>query len=100
VLNVPGIRVQSPGDNRAFHVKQVLGFGSAPLLLAHVPVGNHPIGEIQEFTSILEASSHEQTHHTDWSATTMPDRVVGREGIGNRQLNILITGYFKLEPVG
>jgi hypothetical protein len=33
-----GIRVQLPADNRGFHVKQVLGSGTAPLLLAHAPV--------------------------------------------------------------
>ena len=38
---MPGIPVQSPVDDRGFHVKQVLGSGSAPshlLLLAHAPV--------------------------------------------------------------
>jgi hypothetical protein len=38
---MPGIPVQSPVDNRGFHVKQVLRSGSAPshlFLLAHAPV--------------------------------------------------------------
>ena len=38
---MPGILVQSPVDNRGFHVKQLLGSGSAPshlVLLAHAPV--------------------------------------------------------------
>jgi hypothetical protein len=38
---MPGIPVQSPIDNRGFHVKQLLGSGSAPshlVLLAHTPV--------------------------------------------------------------
>jgi hypothetical protein len=36
-----GILVQSPVDDRGFHVKQLLGSGSAPshlVLLAHAPV--------------------------------------------------------------
>jgi hypothetical protein len=38
---MPGIPVQSPVDNRGFHVKQLLGSGSTPsllVLLAHAPV--------------------------------------------------------------
>src|ERR1700726_265111 len=38
---MPGILVQSPVDNRGFHVKQLLSSGSAPshlVLLAHAPV--------------------------------------------------------------
>jgi hypothetical protein len=37
---MPGIPVQSPVDNRGFHVKQLLRSGSAPshlVLLAHAP---------------------------------------------------------------
>jgi hypothetical protein len=38
---MPGIPVQSPVDNRGFHVKQLLASGSTPshlVLLAHAPV--------------------------------------------------------------
>jgi hypothetical protein len=38
---MPGIPVQSPVDNRGFHVKQLLRSGSAPshlVFLAHTPV--------------------------------------------------------------
>jgi hypothetical protein len=38
---MPGVPVRSPVDNRGFHVKQLLGSGSAPshlVLLAHAPI--------------------------------------------------------------
>jgi hypothetical protein len=47
---MPGIPVQSPVDNRGFHVKQLLGCGSTPshlVLLAHAPVDQLIDGALQ-----------------------------------------------------
>jgi hypothetical protein len=57
---IPGISIQSPVHNRCFHVKQLLGSGSAPshlVFLAHAPVDQFALRSLKFLETEVASNS-------------------------------------------